>query len=617
MTSFNIGTTPKKKATTGLLIGAGGSGKAQPLDEPILTPSGWSTMGAIAIGDYVIDETGNPVMVIDTFYNSSLEMYNIKFSDNSSTRCCIDHLWKVQTRKRRVTGSHIIMTTKDIIDGMTVRKHSKEQHKYSVMLPSPVNFPDRVLLVDPWEMGYILGNGSSSPKKSTLDITIGGHDIEHILENFNNDYIKSVTYKSSGVVVIRVSMPCRKNYNSYGLLGVKSVDKWIPKEYLLGSIDQRKKLLSGLIDSDGSCTENRASFSTSSYRMAIDFQSLVRSLGGIANIYSSDNICKKNAEYIVQFRTPFNPFGMPRKAIGYTVRKNDIVANKRIISIEYVGNMPGKCIMLNSESHLYLTKDYTVTHNTGIAYHAPNPFFLVTDKCTSWIDKPRFIDNEGLTESCKTFDEFIEKLRFVAKSENITSQGVEYHTLVIDSLTALEDLIFADIVSRSPKIKLNGIMQSPSCIDEMGYTGRGLVMPYWVKLLNACSIINNTGVDVVLIAHTTLKNAAGESLEAYKMHDMTLQAFGAHNVPDLLKRSVDWCFFVSSIDETVSNRGKAVGSANQVLTTVRTRPTSLFFAKAQGSRVEEIQHEYTFTADDRKEVCEKMFADIRKANSIA
>lgn len=253
---------------------------------------------------------------------------------------------------------------------------------------------------------------------------------------------------------------------------------------------------------------------------------------------------------------------------------------------------------------------------SGVAYHSPNPFFLITDKCTSWIDKPRFIDSEGFTEVCKTFDEFIEKLRFVAKRENITNQGVEYDTLVIDSLTALEDLIFSDIVSRSPKIKLNGIMQAPTCIDEMGYSGRGLVMPYWTKLLNACSAINGFGIDVVLIAHTTLKNAAGESLEAYKMHDMTLQAFGAHNVPDLLKRSVDWCFFVSSVDETVSNRGKAVGSANQVLTTIRTRPTSLFFAKSQGSKVEEIKHEYTFTADDRKEVCEKMFADIRKANSI-
>jgi AAA domain len=253
---------------------------------------------------------------------------------------------------------------------------------------------------------------------------------------------------------------------------------------------------------------------------------------------------------------------------------------------------------------------------SGIAYHAKNPFFLITDRCTSWIDKPRFIDDEGLTETCKTYDEFMGKLRFVAKKENVTSQGVGYDTLVIDSLTALEDLIALDIVDRSPKIKIDGIMQKPTCLDEMGYSGRGLVMPYWHKLLKACEIINDAGISIILIGHSTLKNVAGESLEQYKMHDMTLQAFGAHNVPDLLKRSVDWCFFVSSAEEMVSSKRRAVGSANEVLTTVRTRPTSLFFAKSQGANVKEIQGEYTFTPEDRKDICEKMFDDIMKANNI-
>ena len=37
-----------------------GSGKALALDTPIATPSGWTTMGDLQVGDWVFDEEGKP-----------------------------------------------------------------------------------------------------------------------------------------------------------------------------------------------------------------------------------------------------------------------------------------------------------------------------------------------------------------------------------------------------------------------------------------------------------------------------------------------------------------------------------------------------------------------------
>ena len=47
-----------------LFTGEAGIGKAQPLDAKILTPTGWTTMGNIKIGDEVITPSGKASKVI-------------------------------------------------------------------------------------------------------------------------------------------------------------------------------------------------------------------------------------------------------------------------------------------------------------------------------------------------------------------------------------------------------------------------------------------------------------------------------------------------------------------------------------------------------------------------
>ena len=63
-----------------------------------------------------------------------------------------------------------------------------------------------------------------------------------------------------------------------GLYGEKSVSKFIPKEYLTASVQVRKDLLDGLLDTDGHKIKDDVwEYNTSSERLANDFAELSRS----------------------------------------------------------------------------------------------------------------------------------------------------------------------------------------------------------------------------------------------------------------------------------------------------------------------------------------------------
>lgn len=92
--------------------GSQGTGKAQPNDCKVLTPTGWTQIGTCSVGDEILTPAGNRVQISGTFPHSDLQVYNITFSDGSQTRCCIDHLWKIST----VLNEWIVCNTQDLIN---------------------------------------------------------------------------------------------------------------------------------------------------------------------------------------------------------------------------------------------------------------------------------------------------------------------------------------------------------------------------------------------------------------------------------------------------------------------------------------------------------------------
>ena len=60
----------------------------------------------------------------------------------------------------------------------------------------------------------------------------------------------------------KVGSLVRKELDRLGLFGKKSIDKFIPKDYLYGSYEQRLWLLRGLMDTDGSASKSYCTYAT-------------------------------------------------------------------------------------------------------------------------------------------------------------------------------------------------------------------------------------------------------------------------------------------------------------------------------------------------------------------
>lgn len=80
-------------ATERILSGANQSGKSQPVDELVLTPTGWVKMGDIKVGDYVIGSDGEATRVVGVYPQGERDIYKITFHNGAEVRCDTEHLW--------------------------------------------------------------------------------------------------------------------------------------------------------------------------------------------------------------------------------------------------------------------------------------------------------------------------------------------------------------------------------------------------------------------------------------------------------------------------------------------------------------------------------------------
>lgn len=351
-----------------------GTGKLQPYTEPVLTPNGWELMRNIKKGSLVINKQGQPVPVLDVFPGKDLNIYTVHFSDGTFTECCEDHLWEVQTGSRRQKGSYVVMPLKEIMKDYQ-KKTKKHPWKYSVDLCGAIQFTPKKTELHPYLLGLLLGNGYL-PEKGNVTFSCHKDVVREFYDNISSILPFGVTAKidkefpsapNTGRIVFNSII--KKYLKELGLLGLKSGVKYVPNDYLFNSIQARKNILAGLMDTDGCIqdfgTKKKMSFSTTSFNLMENVLELIRSLGGTATNVCYDRTKEgKGIEYDVRLRTPYNPFVLSTKARVYSKFEYKALFIKKIVRIEYKGKEDGQCLLVDDPSHLYITRGYTVTHNT-------------------------------------------------------------------------------------------------------------------------------------------------------------------------------------------------------------------------------------------------------------
>ena len=401
-----------------------GMGKCQDMSSKIKIPGGWTTMGEIQVGDTITAVDGGTTKVTGIFPQGKKEVFELTFGDGRTARACGDHLWRVfhpnwVPMKDRTAGTIAgqtelgwrVVDTNFLIDALK----SAKGNLFSVQLIESEKIDDVDLPIDPWLLGALLGDGSlcKTPAiASTFDEFID--KVESLVPN-DTCFVRDVSdvgkhhrfkradrNKECGVL---------SGLEQLGLRYKRAWNKFIPEIYLNASHGQRLKLLQGLMDSDGEVDKPKVSkvtgktprggsirYSTTSEQLANDVAYLVRSLGGLATIrgrqtYHTYKGVKKAGRpswrVNIRMRNPKSALSMSYKSerTCETNRYSETL-RLRISSIVPVSYEECQCISVDHPTHLYVTDDFVVTHNTAMAMKS----IVNIGKRTLIITKPGYIE---------------------------------------------------------------------------------------------------------------------------------------------------------------------------------------------------------------------------------
>jgi DNA repair exonuclease SbcCD ATPase subunit len=362
-----------------LIKAPNGKGKAQPLEEPVLTANGWKKMGELTIKDKVINPvTGKPIKLLGIYDRGLLDTYKITFSDGSYTECAGDHLWSVFKSGKTVDRLRTLDTETLLKDYKVKNKTAPGtfKYRYSTPLTVPIEGNYTKLPIHPYVLGFILGDGCISGNRPTVRVSTNREDWPEIVDRLRS-YLPDPNLVHEGTEVKGVKHfrihGLGKELKALGLIGCKSKDKFIPELYLKSSIENRRLLLAGLLDTDGCAgpkkkTSKVSMYSSKSEDLRDGISYLVRSLGGISTKNESTRFKygRYTTSYGCSIRLTFNPFLRKYKTESYGefTRRNRMVNTIR--NIEYIGKKICRCIKVDSSEGLYITRDFIVTHNSTI-----------------------------------------------------------------------------------------------------------------------------------------------------------------------------------------------------------------------------------------------------------
>lgn len=374
-----------------VLITTSQSGGPQPYSANVLTPNGWRTMGDLQVGDTVVAGDGSPTRIKDIFEQGVRAVYRVTTVSGASTRCTADHLWRVRRHSEKEWKTRSLQFLK-----------GSKFRNWMLPVNGCVQFSEQDVPLDPYLLGLLLGDGSF--RKGTPSFcNVSPHVIKSV-EDIAETMGLKFTYQMEGTLfsgrfaapfaavgtrkitkkgwVIKkvsntewkhVGMPCvgdipcgnrnilKSIISDLGLWGLSGKDKFVPESYLINSQEIRLKLLQGLMDTDGTVSQSGdgTAFCSKSDKLADSVIFLVRSLGGVASVARKSDGC-----YYVHVGMSVCPFRMPEKSDKWHLQPHERKKNN-IRDICDDGEEQCRCLLLEHESHLYVTDDFVVTHNTG------------------------------------------------------------------------------------------------------------------------------------------------------------------------------------------------------------------------------------------------------------
>lgn len=368
-----------------------GSGKALALDTPLATPSGWTTMGDVQVGDWLFDEQGHQCRVVrKSPIFKDHECYRVTFNDGENIVCDADHLWQIED----IWGGRnpYIKTTEWLATRYKIGKRGHHESRFRIPMQKPIQTQSKDLLIAPYALGVWLGDGTCANSSITLFDKDADEISQNIRRELGQENFTICDYaKENNTIrgILSKSAQRNKNKAMTGMARLREMNllnnKHIPSIYLRSDIADRKALLQGIMDTDGHVDAGGHCEICIKYPLFADgFEDLLSSLG-IKYNRGEKMVMLNGTEHGPYFRFYFNVYH--DQDAFQLIRKRDAVRQRpkrrfikktgclshtpsdvrTIVNIEKVPTVPTQCVMVDSPSHLYLAGRRMVpTHNSTL-----------------------------------------------------------------------------------------------------------------------------------------------------------------------------------------------------------------------------------------------------------
>ncbi len=350
-------------------------GKALALDTLLPTPTGWTTMGEVQVGDWLLAADGKPTRVVAaTEVLHGRPCFEVVFDEGTSVVADAEHGWLTHTHasrksapadfrdgysrqgKQRAPAS--VKTTREI--AATLQSAGDGRVSHAVATAEPLNLPAAALPVPPYTLGVWLGAGSSA----SAEFTCADPEIAMLVEAEGAAAPDAVHLDWCG--------PALASLRSLGVVG----NEHIPARYLRASEPQRRALLAGLLDTGGAVnSRGSVRFSDTCRQLALDVRELVVSLGyrcGWAEKKVRGDAPASTVAHIITFTTSDDVFRLERQQLVHKERRpaqpTPRTRRRYITAVVPVASVPVRCVQVSSPGHLYLASGAMIpTHNSTLA----------------------------------------------------------------------------------------------------------------------------------------------------------------------------------------------------------------------------------------------------------
>ena len=321
----------------------------------------------ISVGDTVMGQDGNPRIVLHT-HSGIDHMYKLKVRSGANDQIVnslhknyyLEKDYYTNTYKEKLSNSIDIIKEDSITSYKQSLRFLKRSNGFNIN-------HNKNLLLDPYLLGLWLGDGHY--KRSSI-FSMDNEVIEYLI-NYSKENNLQYSLTSNGKIIEFRLFNRNKRYNPfleslryYNLIG----NKHIPEDYVYTSIENKLKLLAGVIDTDGNWSEKNKYFTivqAEEHKDIIDKCAFIaRSLGFKCSVKKYSD--KRGYQNTYHLRILEGDYQIPTKI----KRKQGVLVNKRgeknlsNFKVEYNGIGEFYGIHIDGD-HMFLLDDFTIVHNTG------------------------------------------------------------------------------------------------------------------------------------------------------------------------------------------------------------------------------------------------------------